>query len=185
MSTQCSILGLLNWCPTFKSSHRNSFGVRAPADFIYMCPISNFQMSCGDSITWQDTERTAPAMAAGRWDMWHWHPLHADVIKWKHFPRYWLSHTKASDAELWCFLWSAPEQTARQTLETPVIWDAIHHNALGLLSSVGPRLWWHFRVCGVTAMISSSISIPSIHFSKGLNKSLTVDWGVQYLTAAA
>ena len=27
--------------------------------------------------------------------------------------------------ELWCFLWSAPEQTAGQTMETPVIWDAI------------------------------------------------------------
>ena len=32
--------------------------------------------------------------------------------------------TKASDAELWCFLWSAPEQTAEKTIETPVIWDA-------------------------------------------------------------
>ena len=43
-----------------------------------------------------------------------------DVIKWKRFPRYWPSvleihqsrwipHTKASDAELWCFLWSASE----------------------------------------------------------------------------
>ena len=45
--------------------------------------------------------------------------LHDDVIKWKHFPRYWPfvrgihlsavnSHTKASDAEHRCFLWSAP-----------------------------------------------------------------------------
>ena len=41
-----------------------------------------------------------------------------DVIKWKHFPRYWpfvrgihrwIPRTKASDAELWCFLWCAPE----------------------------------------------------------------------------
>ena len=41
-----------------------------------------------------------------------------DVINWKHFPRYWTfvrrihlspvnSPTKASDAEIWCFLWSA------------------------------------------------------------------------------
>ena len=41
---------------------------------------------------------------------------HDDVIKWKHFPRYWpfvrgihrprwIPRTKASDAELWCFLW--------------------------------------------------------------------------------
>ena len=45
--------------------------------------------------------------------------VHDDVIKWKHFPHYWPflrgihrspvnSLTKASDAELWCFLWSAP-----------------------------------------------------------------------------
>ena len=33
--------------------------------------------------------------------------------------------TKASAAELWCFLWSAPEETVEQTIETPVILDAI------------------------------------------------------------
>ena len=33
--------------------------------------------------------------------------------------------TKASDAELGCFLWSAPEHTPEQTIETPVIWYAI------------------------------------------------------------
>ena len=44
---------------------------------------------------------------------------HDDVIKWKHFPCYWPfvrwihwspvnSPHKASDVELWCFLWSAP-----------------------------------------------------------------------------
>ena len=47
--------------------------------------------------------------------------VHDDVIKWKHFPRHWpfvrgihrsrwIPRTKASDAELWCFLWSASEQ---------------------------------------------------------------------------
>ena len=39
--------------------------------------------------------------------------------------RRWIPLTKASDAELWCFLWSTPEQTVEQTIETPVIWDAI------------------------------------------------------------
>ena len=45
-------------------------------------------------------------------------PYHGYVIKWKHFLRYWPSvressgHrwillTRASDAELWCYLWSA------------------------------------------------------------------------------
>ena len=37
----------------------------------------------------------------------------------------WIPLTKISDAELWCFLWAAPEQTVEQTLEMPVIWDAI------------------------------------------------------------
>ena len=42
------------------------------------------------------------------------------------FTGHWLIPlTKASDAELWCFLLSAPEQTVQQTIETPVIWDAI------------------------------------------------------------
>ena len=45
--------------------------------------------------------------------------------KWKHFTRYWpfvrgiqrhrwIPLTKASDVELWCFLWSPPEQTVKQ-----------------------------------------------------------------------
>ena len=33
--------------------------------------------------------------------------------------------TKASDAELLCFPWYAHEQTVVQTIEMPVIWDAI------------------------------------------------------------
>ena len=51
--------------------------------------------------------------------------IHDDVIEWKHFPRYWPFVTKASDAELWYFLCSAPEQTVSQTIERPVIWGAI------------------------------------------------------------
>ena len=55
----------------------------------------------------------------------------------------WIPLTKANGAELWCFLWSAPEQTIEQTLETPVIWDAIalimtslqcHFSALGTIT---------------------------------------------------
>ena len=49
--------------------------------------------------------------------------FHDDVIKWKYFPRYWpfvrgihrgIHRTKASDAELWCFLWSAPKRLSKQ-----------------------------------------------------------------------
>ena len=38
---------------------------------------------------------------------------------------WWISLTKAGDDELWYFLWRAPQQTIEQTIETPVIWDAI------------------------------------------------------------
>ena len=37
----------------------------------------------------------------------------------------WIPLTKASGADLLCFLWSAPEQMFEQTIEMPVIWDAI------------------------------------------------------------
>ena len=37
----------------------------------------------------------------------------------------WIPLSKASDAEFWWFLWTVLNQTAEQTIETPVIWDAI------------------------------------------------------------
>ena len=36
----------------------------------------------------------------------------------------WIPLTKASDGEFWCFLWSASGQTAEQTIEMSVVWDA-------------------------------------------------------------
>ena len=37
----------------------------------------------------------------------------------------WILLKKASDTKLWCFLWSAPEQTVPWTIVRLVIWDAI------------------------------------------------------------
>ena len=37
----------------------------------------------------------------------------------------WIPLTNATDAELWGFLWSAPEWTVAQTIARLVIWDAI------------------------------------------------------------
>ena len=59
-----------------------------------------------------------------------------DVIKWNIFRvtgplcgefagHRWIPLTKASDTELWYFLGYATEQTAEQTITTPVIWDTI------------------------------------------------------------
>ena len=41
------------------------------------------------------------------------------------FGHRWITHTKAGDAELWCCLWYAPEQTTEQTIDMPVIWDDV------------------------------------------------------------
>ena len=38
---------------------------------------------------------------------------------------WWISLTKAGHGELWCFLWSTPEHTVQQTIDTLLIWDAI------------------------------------------------------------
>ena len=61
---------------------------------------------------------------------------HDDVIIWKHFPRYWpfvreftglrwIPCTKASDADVWGFLWSVSKYTVEKTIVRLVIWGAI------------------------------------------------------------
>ena len=56
----------------------------------------------------------------------------------------WIPLTKASDTELWCFLWSEHKQTVVQTSETPVIWDAIAliMASLELINSFQYFTWW-------------------------------------------
>ena len=62
--------------------------------------------------------------------------MHDDIIKWKHFLRYWpcvrdihrspvYSPHKGQWCEFWCFLWPTTEQTVQLTIETPVIRDGI------------------------------------------------------------
>ena len=80
--------------------------------------------------------------------------VHDDVIKWKHFPRNWpfvrgihrsrwIPHTKASDAELWCFLWCAPEyRLSKQPwgwwFET-LSWSLWRHWYMGKSTSCKPK----------------------------------------------
>ena len=48
--------------------------------------------------------------------------------------------------ELWCFLWSATEQTFKQTIKTPVIWDAIALLMTSLWCTFPAWLKFHFVV---------------------------------------
>ena len=51
----------------------------------------------------------------------------------------WIPLTKASDAELWCFLWSAPEHTVEQTIEAPMSWDCIYMTIIPRWSEMLPN----------------------------------------------
>ena len=53
-----------------------------------------------------------------------WNIIHVTGPLWGESTGHrWITFTKASDAELCCFLWSANEQTFKQTIEMPVICD--------------------------------------------------------------
>ena len=57
---------------------------------------------------------------------WNGHIFRVTGHLWGEFTgHWWITLTKGSDAELWCYLWSATEQTVEQTIETQMIWDAI------------------------------------------------------------
>ena len=73
---------------------------------------------------------------------------HDDIIKWKHFSRYWPF-----------VLWYAPEQTVEQTIEKPVIWEPsrsisfvmltallFHSNCLKELLFIAWFYRWHWII---------------------------------------
>ena len=76
-----------------------------------------------------------------------------DVIKWKHFPRYWPFvrgiHRSPVDSphkghcfqELSCFRWSVLEITIEQTIQTLVIWDPIALILTSLYCVKSPSVW--------------------------------------------
>ena len=77
-----------------------------PFDDVIMVLLDMWQVTCSSIDTCKACDNFAIS--------------YDDVIQWKHFPRYrpfawgihrprWIPRTKDSDAELWCFLSSAPE----------------------------------------------------------------------------
>ena len=68
----------------------------------------------------------------------------------------WIPLTKASDAELWCFLWSTPELTVEQTIEKLVIWDAIAF----IMTSLE---WSDYLLRHHCLLLSLSVSVSLCH----------------------
>ena len=55
----------------------------------------------------------------------------------------WILRTKASDAELWCFLWSAPE--INSWVNNPEAGDLRRHRAHCDVSVMSPDVWMLYR----------------------------------------
>ena len=101
----------------------------------------------------------------------------------------WIPLVKASDAELWCFLWSVPEQTVEQTIETTVIRDAIVLiiTSLQCTNSINcTKIEWNRGFRNPTARqlelvkaecTKISKAPPNMHFVRGIHR-----WPVLYHT---
>ena len=66
--------------------------------------IASLYTTSYHDLSWYNATRLYPVVRR----------IHDDIIRWKHFPRYWpfvrrIPRTNASNAELCCFLWYAPE----------------------------------------------------------------------------
>ena len=99
-----------------------------------------------------------------KWYLWH-HPTgtHDDVIKWKHFPRYWPflkgihqstvdSLTMPNYAELSSFLWSAPEKKRLSKQARRRWFETLSHS-----------LWCH---CNKVHQINQDTDFPHIDLNK-------------------
>ena len=64
----------------------------------------------------------------------HGHAALLALCAGNHLETYGLPSHRACNAELWCFLCCWPEQTVKQTVELPVIWEA------------SPPMWHHCHV---------------------------------------
>ena len=63
---------------------------------------------------------------------------------WESTGHRWIPLTKASDAELWCFLWYASKQMVEQTIETPVICETIRE-MYGIHITMATKIWFYVR----------------------------------------
>ena len=74
------------------------------------------------------------------------------LLWWEFTCHRWILLIKASDAELWCFRWSALGQTVEQTIESLVIWDTI-----------APIMWLHYDDVVMGTMASQITSLTIVY----------------------
>ena len=79
--------------------------------------------------------------------------------------------TKASDTELWYFLWSSSEQTFEQTIETLVIWDTI-----GLIYDVTVIILFQENSVNTIAAVLSVIILDLWHYKQHNIFDICFEW---------
>ena len=109
---------------------------------------------------------------------WHGKTIrmtHDDVIKWKHFPRYWPfvrgihrppvnSRIKASDAELWCFLWAALwiNGWVNNREAGDLRRRHAHYDLIVMVALCAKSMTWSFVVFGCCCYVTKSRLLPVI-----------------------
>ena len=103
--------------------------------------------------------------------------IHDDVMKWKYFPRYFVSGIYRSPVVsphkdqwrgVWIFLWSAPEQTVAETIERRMIWDAIAlimtylwcNRDISIIMNGGERLGANKNIYPRTSRVMAPLPVP-------------------------
>ena len=128
------------------SRHRDILGknsIREPDNHV---SVTNPWMMIGPEITvwpmwYLQISTDMETLLISIWISRHPH-LNDDVMKWKYFLRYWpfvwgIPRTKASNAELWCLLWS--EHSWGWWFETPSRSSWLHCNDMRFRFSVPRR----------------------------------------------
>ena len=120
-------------------------------DAMHHVIASGIHIISADSLTWwRHQMKTFSALLALLWGESTGHR--------------WIPLTKASDAEVWCFLWSAPEQKFVQTIKTLVIWDAIAHYDVTVMNHQHICCFSHDHkvLCAWYVSLSNCISFYSL-----------------------
>ena len=97
---------------------------------------------------------------------------HDDVIKWKYFPFYWpfvrgiyrvIPLTKASDAEHWCFLWSALTNDWANTRDAEDLRRHRAHCDMNVIINGPAGLYYQWRVIQSNIAIFQNQSFDTQH----------------------
>ena len=111
--------------PTNKQKNNNNLHIYWTVFYSQLCITFQWYMETKKKISPKPTNIASFCWHSQITYTWWRHQMELSALLALYAGNSPVTLTKVSDAGLWCFLWSAPEQTVVQTIVTPVIWDAI------------------------------------------------------------